>query len=111
MLRYGSLFASSFLSGLAKAEMTPASSVILPMGGSVPIAQKLDAKDKMTMAIGNVGTQYADHMSENFNKAPTIKVASGSPIGVLLMSDMTIPSAMLPVYDTYKKNEELTNEQ
>jgi len=91
LLRYGTLFASSFLSGLSQAIQssgsTQTNSLILP----VITRDKLNTADKMQVALGNVGTQYAEQMKGNFNTPPTVKVNAGAGIGILFMSDLSLP--------------------
>ena len=52
---------------------------------------KLDTKGKVTVALGKVGQTYSEKMAENFQTPPTVKVASGTGIGLLIMQDVTIP--------------------
>ncbi|MFT3742033.1 MAG: TrbI/VirB10 family protein [Gammaproteobacteria bacterium] len=94
MLRYGSLFASSFLQGLAEAVASSGSTTIFDLtGGSSTQNPTFSPVDKTIVALGNVGTQYAATMSQNFQKPPTVKVDAGAGIGLLLMSDLNIPKS------------------
>lgn len=93
LLRYGSLFASSFISGYANA-ITNAGSTIFCLPGSAcsQTQAKLNPSEKIAAALGNVGTQYANTMSDNFNTPPTVKIRSGTGIGILLMGDLQLPA-------------------
>lgn len=93
MLRYGTLFASSFVAGLAQAIAQSGSTVVSePFGQAIIQNPTLSAADKGLIALGNVGTQYAGVLRQNFNTPPTITVDSGEGIGILFMADLTVPS-------------------
>ena len=49
------------------------------------------------IGLGNVGTQYASQMGQNFSVPPTVQVAGGTGIGLLLMSDLTMPASFQAV--------------
>ena len=94
LLRYGSMFASSFLTGIASAITQSGATTQTPTAGTgttTTTHPKLDTHQKIMVALGNVGTQYGSNFSENFNTPPTVRVASGSGIGLLIMSDLKVP--------------------
>jgi intracellular multiplication protein IcmE len=93
LYRYGTLFASSFLGGLGKAVQYSGSSIIQSgEGGSVSIAYKdLNAGELALSGLGDVGTKFSDVIAKDFDMPPTVRVKAGSGIGLLLMSDLTIP--------------------
>lgn len=94
MLRYGSLFASSVLQGLAEAVASSGSTTVFEQFGTSSTQNPtFSALDKGIIALGNVGTNYAATMGQNFQKPPTVTVDSGAPIGILLMSDLTLPKS------------------
>lgn len=95
LLRYGTLFASSFLSGLAEA-ITASGSEIVPAGGTggdaaIATGTKSDTELGL-MALGKVGEQYSSALRENFKTKPTIHVRAGKGIGVLMMQDLQFSS-------------------
>ncbi len=93
MLRYGTLFASSFLSGIGNALMTSGStSTGGGIFGSTTTHTDLNPTQQVLIGLGSVGTQYGTVMSNNFNKPPTIKIQSGTGVGLLLMGDLTLPT-------------------
>lgn len=92
LLRYGSLFAASFVSGYATAVMASGSTTTInPLGGSVVTTPPLDGSQKAAIALGNVGTQYSTEMNKNFSVPPTVIVHSGAGLGILFMADLPLP--------------------
>lgn len=92
-LRYGTLFASSFLSGLSSAITQSGSTVSTNANTGIVVQNtpKLNTGQKALVALGNVGQQYASVLGKNFTTPPTVTVDPGVGIGVLLMQDLTIP--------------------
>ncbi len=94
LLRYGTLIASSFLQGLGTAVSQSGSTVVFqPAGNTFITNPTTSAAQKGLVALGNVGTQYAATLGQNFQKPPTVTLNAGSAVGILLMSDLTIPSS------------------
>lgn len=95
LLRYGSLFASSFVSGLAQAIQTSGSQTTSTLGPGGIIQQntfpQLNTTQKALVALGNVGQQMSTMLSPLFNTPPTVEVKEGSAIGILIMSDLSVP--------------------
>ena len=75
LLRYGSFFASSFVSGLGTAISSSGSQSSTGSGGTVVTHDPLDSKEKLLVALGNVGTQWGSQVKQVFNTPPTVKVA------------------------------------
>lgn len=94
LLRYGTLFASSFLSGLAQGIIQSGATQDCFLGFCHSTYQKLNTGQYAALGLGNVGQQYATVMGQNFNTPPTIKVAGGTGIGILFMSDVTLPQSL-----------------
>jgi intracellular multiplication protein IcmE len=90
-LRYGSLFASSFLSGVSQG--LTSSSQTLKGGFLMPVLQQrsLSPTEEIMTGLGKAGEAYASVMGANFTVPPTVKIPSGAGIGVLFMSDFKIP--------------------
>lgn len=93
MLRYGSLFAASFLQGISQAVMNNGVSSDCLFGGfGCTLTQTpLNTNQQIAVGLGNVGQAYSQHMGENYNLPPTVRIAAGTGIGVLLMGDLTLP--------------------
>ncbi|HVV69311.1 MAG TPA: TrbI/VirB10 family protein [Gammaproteobacteria bacterium] len=94
LLRYGTLFASSFLQGLGTAVSQSGSTVVFqPTGNTFITNPSTSAVQKGLVALGNVGTQYAATLGQNFQKPPTVTLNAGTALGILLMADLTIPQS------------------
>lgn len=91
LLRYGSLFASSFVSGFASAVTSSGSQSSSGAGGLVVTHPALTIGEQIAAAVGAVGTAYATIMGANFQTPPTVRVEGGASIGVLITDDLTLP--------------------
>lgn len=94
LLRYGTLFASSFLEGISNAIINQGVTTDCAGGGGLFCVVKtspLNTDQQIAVGLGKVGQSYAQYMGANFNTPPTIRVPSGSGIGILIMSDLTLP--------------------
>lgn len=92
-LRYGSLFASAFLSGFGDALMKGGQKqqLVITSNGSAAIQQDAyDTKQMVLAGAGNVGKQMASTMGSVFNRPATISVDAPIGIGILFMSDLTL---------------------
>lgn len=89
-LRYGTLFASSFLSGLSTAVTSSGSQTSSGAGGIVTTTDPLNTTEKLMVALGEVGTQYASVLGENFKRKPTVTVEAGQGVGLLFREDTQI---------------------
>lgn len=93
LLRYGTFFAAAFLSGVADAIKTSGSTTENTILGPVIAHDDLNAAQSAMVGLGEVGKKYADVLGKNINTPPTVTIASGTGMGVLFMSDVTMPSA------------------
>lgn len=95
LLRYGTLFASAFLQGVSSGIINQGVSADCAAGGLFCIVKTspLDAYQQVAVGLGKVGQAYAENMGSNFSMPPTIRIAAGEGIGVLLMTDLTLPMA------------------
>jgi len=97
LLRYGSLFAASFVQGYGQAIMTSGTTTTASIGPGGAAVQTsvppLSPKDKFFAALGNIGTQWGTQMNAVYNTPPTVYVASGTAVGVLFMSDVPVPAS------------------
>lgn len=93
-LRYGTLFASAFLQGYGQSFLDYGnnySGAIVIDPSNQPI--DLSPRQRIFVGLGQVGEQYASALRNVFNTPPTVKVYSGTPMGILFLSDL----AALPV--------------
>jgi intracellular multiplication protein IcmE len=91
LMRYGSLFAASFISGYGKAVASSgATSTVSPLTGTVTTSQPpIDNKQIFEEALGELGTQWAEQIKPIFNTtAPTVTVDQGTSIGLLFLTDV-----------------------
>lgn len=88
-LRYGTLFASAFLQGYGQSFLDYGNAyagavVINPTNKSID----LSPRDRVFVGLGQVGQQYSSVLRNVFNTPPTVKVFSGTPMGILFLSDL-----------------------
>lgn len=89
--RYGSLFASSFLSGYAQAISQSGATQTTSVGpdglNSTTTYPTLNTKEKALIALGEFGSAVGGAVGEGFSRPPTITLNSGVSFGLLFMSD------------------------
>lgn len=87
--RWGGLVASSFLAGLGEAKRFSGAQSTLYGGlngtSDQMIWKRYNLEDQAWIAAGKVGEKAADKFEKNFDRPPTVHLASGTPIGVLVM--------------------------
>lgn len=93
LLRYGTLFASSFLSGISQGILSSNTSQSCFFGFCTTQRGALSTAELVGVGFGRVGDRYASVLGQNFNRPPTVKIQGGTGIGLLVMSDFTIPKA------------------
>lgn len=95
LLRYGTLFASSFLEGISQGIMSQggqrSSTCVI---GCTTTPTPLNTTQVGFVGLGKVGQAYASHMGQDFTRPPTIRISAGTGFGVLVMSDLTLPTAV-----------------
>jgi intracellular multiplication protein IcmE len=93
MLRYGTLFAASFMSGVGQAVQNSGNSVTVntSTGENVNLNGSVTATKAAVIGLGEVGNKMASAWQPMVNRPPTIEVKAGSGIGLLLMSDLSVP--------------------
>lgn len=98
MLRYGTLFASSFLTGMSQAISQSGAQVTNPSdnnSGNIwsVTSRNLNPTEKTLVALGQVGTQFATALAKHVNTPPTVTVNAGTGLGILFMNDLVLPCA------------------
>ena len=84
LMRYASLFASGFVSGISKAITQSGSVETTPSTGDITKMYKnLNTAEKLMVGLGEVGTQFSDIAKKQFKRKPTVKVTAGVSIGIL----------------------------
>jgi type IV secretory pathway VirB10-like protein len=91
MLRYGSLFAASFLQGYGQAFSQSGSTTATNGLTTVSSTPDLSPQGKFFVALGNVGNSFSAQVNTLFNTPPTVYVASGTAVGILFLGDVQLP--------------------
>lgn len=88
LMRYGSLFASSFLQGYAQGVQNAGTSTTGIFGTSTQ-NPKLSFGNNIAVGLGQVGTAFTNVVQGYVNTPATVKVNAGVGLGILFMSDVT----------------------
>jgi intracellular multiplication protein IcmE len=90
LLRYGSLFASSFMAGYAKVITSQGTVQTSSANGLQTTTQSPMLSNRQTVlaALGEVGKKWGEAISGYFNRPNTITVDSGTGIGLLFLADV-----------------------
>lgn len=97
MLRYGSLFASSFLEGIGNAFQSADTTVTVGGTGggqNITVQNGIDRSvlQNAVIALGTVGKQWGQVAQQQFNTPTTVEVYSGTGVGILFTQDVATPS-------------------
>jgi type IV secretory pathway VirB10-like protein len=93
LLRYGTMFASSFMSGYAKVIASQGTvQTSTTTGSTTTTTPPLSPKQEIYAALGQVGTRFGDATSSYFTTPNTITVNAGTGFGLLILSDVTAPT-------------------
>ena len=97
LLRYGSLFASSFLNGYGNAALQAGSSVSQNSdGGTFTTYPNASAKRETAAGLGTVGQNWGQQLGDTFNRQNTITVNAGVGVGILFLTDVSANSNAPP---------------
>jgi intracellular multiplication protein IcmE len=93
LLRYGSLFASSFLEGFGNAFQSANTTITIGGtggGNNVTVANGVGRSTLQNAVIGlaTVGKTWGQQAQQLFNTPTTVEVYAGSPLGVLFTQDV-----------------------
>lgn len=95
MLRYGSMFASSFLEGVGQS-VQQEGTTISANGTSTSVQnQSLSTLQNAVVGLGKVGQAWGAAVAPYFATPATIYVFSGTDIGILFTSDTSLPVGAL----------------
>jgi intracellular multiplication protein IcmE len=95
MLRYGSLFASSFLEGFGNAFQSANTTVTVGgVGGTGQVTVQngigRSALENAVIGLATVGKSWGQVAQQNFNRPTTVQVYSGTGVGILFTQDLTL---------------------
>ncbi len=97
LLRYGSLFASSFLNGYGNAALQAGSSVSQNSdGGTFTTYPEASPKREVASGLGTVGQNWGQQLGDTFNRQNTITVNAGVGLGILFLTDVSANSSAPP---------------
>jgi type IV secretory pathway VirB10-like protein len=88
LLRYGSLFASSFMQGYGQTVANAGATTTTSGLNTTTTMPSLTPKQEIFAALGTVGQRFGDVTSKVFEKRPTVYVNSGTALGILFMQDV-----------------------
>jgi type IV secretory pathway VirB10-like protein len=90
LARWGGLIAGTFLSGFgqAVAQSGAVTTTTVGPGGASQVTSNpmLATSDQLIIAAGKTGEQAGEIAKKNFNQPPTVRVASGAGIGILVVA-------------------------
>ena len=89
LMRYGSMFASSFLTGYANGIQSAGSTSTTGVFGTSSTHPELSAGNKIAVGLGQVGTAFSNAVASYVNTPATVKVNSGVGLGILFVSNVT----------------------
>jgi intracellular multiplication protein IcmE len=92
LLRWGSLFASSFVQGYASAVASSGQTQTVNQGAAgtttTTTTPALDGRQQLFQGIAAVATKWSDVVAKNFDRPATITIDQGTGIGVLITADL-----------------------
>jgi intracellular multiplication protein IcmE len=91
LIRYGTLFASAFLTGYAKVITSMGTTQTTAANGlsTTTITPQLSTRQQIFAALGQVGQVWAQAVAPYANLPPTVTVDSGSCLGILFLQDVS----------------------
>jgi len=94
LMRYGSLLASSFLQGVGTAYQGATSTIVTTAAGSAVSYTPPNTKQLVMVGLGQVGSKWGQQVSTFVNRPVTIKIASGTGVGILITADLRLPGPL-----------------
>ncbi len=99
LLRYGSLFASSFLEGFGNAFQSADTTVTIGGtggGDNITVQNGINrsAMENAVIALADVGKAWGQAAQQLFSRPTTVELFSGTGMGILFTQDVTAPSTM-----------------
>ena len=87
-IRYGSLFASSFIEGYAQAVSQQGTTTTSPLtGATTETKEDLSGSEEFFTALGLVGQRWGQAIAPLVERPYTIKIKEGTGVGLLFLSD------------------------
>lgn len=89
-LRYGLPLAAGFIQGIGEAASRSASVINSSGLGSTTTMGQLDFSDQLLVGAGRAGQVVSSDLQRRAQVQPTIKIAAGTPIAIVFMSDVRV---------------------
>lgn len=103
--RFGLVFAAAFLQGYGQAvQQSGATAVVNPLGGTTVVNPTTTATQQSKIALGTLGQSMAQAFSKNTQRPTTIRVAAGTPIGILVMQDVVKQQGQQVQHSAYPRS-------
>lgn len=122
LLRWGTIFAASFLQGYSKAIAQSATTVSSSTNGATSTTttqqSPLNPKQQVHQGLANVASTWGQGAATFTNRPNTITINTGTSLGILLTADFTVPSSdeaptdddvVMPVGKNQQKDKNLQN--
>lgn len=97
LMRWGSLFASSFVQGYASAVANAGQTSTTNQGAAgsttTTTSPPLTGRQQLFEGLGAIGTKWSEVVAKNFDRPITMTIDQGTGIGVLITADLTYGSA------------------
>ncbi len=95
MLKYGSLFASTFIQGLGNAFQSADTTISIGGNGTstnttITNGQNRTLTQNAVIGLSTLGQAWAQEAKKGMNLPTTVQVYSGTPVGLLFMQDVEI---------------------
>lgn len=92
LLRWGSLFASSFMEGYSTAVSSAGETSTTSTGSTgtttTTTSQPLNGREQLFAGLAAIGSKWSEVVAKNFDRPNTITIDQGTGIGVLLTQDL-----------------------
>jgi intracellular multiplication protein IcmE len=92
LLRYGTLFASSFVKGVSEGIKSSGTTITKSADETIISNPSRSTLQQGLIGLGEVGTSIGGTLSDYYSTPPTVWVYPGTGIGILFMSDFKLPS-------------------
>ena len=90
-LRYGSTLGAAFLSGLGQAVQSSGGQMSATSGAPIVTQSTTSTLGKTIIAVGTMAQTFGTAMNAKINTPPTVKIISGTSVGIMLMADFIVP--------------------
>lgn len=91
LLRYGAVFAASFLQGYATAVTNSGQTTVSSNGTTTQTYGNLSPSNKALVGLGQVGTNMSSNAQNLYNTPPTVTVNAGVGLGILFTGSVAKP--------------------